>query len=131
MYYKGIFWFNLQNNELIVKKVACDSNGESFECVEYSSKSGKNFNHKVEWLKLPHSITKGKPFNYYPRGRVEIWKGKIKVYLNPLIKTAKVEERIKNEFLLINSKAEVSFIIDNSKHYRCFFSSYNRSDFYE
>ena len=56
--YKGIFWYNPTKKKLIVKKVACNSNGEAIEHVEYSSKSMSNFNHKAEWSKLPKSITK-------------------------------------------------------------------------
>ena len=76
--YKGIFWYNPTKKKLIVKKVACNSNGEAIEHVEYSSQSGNNFNHKAEWSKLPKSVTNGQPYNYYPRGRVEIKNNKAK-----------------------------------------------------
>ena len=52
----------------------CNSDGMALEHVEYSSKSRNNFNHKAEWSKLPKSVTNGQPYNYYPRGRVEIKK---------------------------------------------------------
>ena len=83
--YKGIFWFDPQRGELIVIKVACDHNGTALEAVEYSSKSGDNFNHKVEWAKLPREVTEGHPYNYYPRGRVEIKKNKATVYFHPVL----------------------------------------------
>ena len=31
--YKGIFWYNPTKKKLIVKKVACNSNGEAIEHV--------------------------------------------------------------------------------------------------
>jgi hypothetical protein len=61
--YKGIFWFAPNRGQLIVRKVACDHNGSALEAVEYSSKLGDNFNHKVEWAKLPREVTEGHPYN--------------------------------------------------------------------
>ena len=29
-------------------------------------------NHRLAWEKLPQAVTQGKPFDYYPRGRVEL-----------------------------------------------------------
>ena len=55
--YKGIFWYDPKRRMLITKKIACDENGVALEAVEYSSKSGDNFNHKAEWAKMPRSIT--------------------------------------------------------------------------
>ena len=86
--YKGIFWYNPTKKKLIVKKVACNSNGEAIEHVEYSSKSGNNFNHKAEWSKLPKSVTNGQPYNYYPRGRVKIKNNKANTTLCALLKFA-------------------------------------------
>lgn len=33
-------------------------------------------NHKKIWSELPRRVTQGKAYNYFPRGRVEIRKGK-------------------------------------------------------
>ena len=35
---------------------------------------------------FPHYITKNKPYNYYPRGRVEIKNGKVSIYMNPVLR---------------------------------------------
>ena len=123
--YKGIFWYNPTTKKLIVKKVACNSYGEALEPVEYSSKSGNNFNHKVEWSKLPKSVTCGQPYNYYPRGRVEIKNNKAKVYLNPILvyhdSNAKKPwcpiSLIEKEFGLGLKTIRAELIPDNSKHY--------------
>ena len=72
---KGIFWcdsFGRDSPHLIVVSVKCDADGKSDRPIDFSSKSGQNFNHKAEWQKLSRSVTRGQPFNYYPRGRVEI-----------------------------------------------------------
>lgn len=61
---KGLFWVvNHDKNEPIL-----------------ITKSGENFNHKIEWRKFGKEITKGKEYNYFPRGRVEINKGRITVF---------------------------------------------------
>ena len=123
--YKGIFWYNPTKKKLIVKKVKCNSDGVALEHVEYSSKSGNNFNHKAEWSKLPKSVTNGQPYNYYPRGRVEIKNHKAKVYLNPiLICTIPTPKKpfcpislIEKEFGLGLKTIRADIIPDNSKHY--------------
>ncbi len=74
--YKGIFWYiknNICEDRLFVIKSECDSCGNFLDkSLILTSKCGINFNHKIEWSKLSKTITQGKPFDYYPRGRVEI-----------------------------------------------------------
>ena len=124
--YKGKFWYDPTAAKLIVKKVACDRNGIALETVEYSSKSGDNFNHKVEWEKFPRSITSGYPYNYYPRGRVEIKKNKAKIYLNPILICFDYLSPepwcplrlVEKEFGLGLETIRAQVITDNSKHYQ-------------
>ena len=66
---KGIFWctnFDAESTELITVSVVCDKYGDSQEPVQFSSKSGNNFNHRIEWDHLDRKITEGKSFFYYP-----------------------------------------------------------------
>ena len=116
-FYKGVFWYAPDKGELIVKKVACDSNGTALELTEYTSKSGDNFNHKIEWSKFLHFTTKGKPYNFYPWGRVEIKSGTAIVYLNPSLKEPQIEEMIKSEFSLLDKAINIRFVADGSFHY--------------
>lgn len=116
--YKGIFWIitnQANKQELITVKVLCDLYGSPLENVEFSSKSGENFNHKLEWANLSKTITQGKPYNYYPRGRVEIKKGKAILFCPPNLCQELYLSKIKNVFhinnLCVNVKA------DGSKHY--------------
>lgn len=104
---RGIFW---------------DVNGEllAFPFVEDNltgiAKSGNTYNHKKLW---PFVKPKGcnKPYNYYPRGRVEINnKGKVIIYMNPNISESLLSE-IKIEFGIIT---EPRVIYDNSNHYKCY-----------
>ena len=104
---RGIFW---------------DVNGEllAFPFVEDNltgiAKSGNTYNHKKLW---PFVKPKGcnKPYNYYPRGRVEINnKGKVIIYMNPNVSESLLSE-IKIEFGIIT---EPRVIYDNSNHYKCY-----------
>ena len=116
-FYKGVFWYNPCAEELITKKVACDLNGAEIEVVEYSSKFGENFNHKLEWEKLPKSITCANPYNYYPRGRVEIKNEKITFYLHLILNDERIVKRIINEFGLDNANIPIRIVADGSEHY--------------
>ena len=116
--YKGIFWFDPKRGQLIVRKVVCDHNGTALEAVEYSSKSGNNFNHKVEWAKLPREVTEGHPYNYYPRGRVEIKKNKATIYFHPVLNEPYATQLIANQFGLNSGTILVREVPDGSDHYK-------------
>ena len=113
--YKGVFWWI--DEQLLCRKVLCDENGVPLEEAEFTSKSGDNFNHQAEWQKLPRTITGGKPYNYYPRGRVEIKRGKATVYLNPVLNCQEVIEKITLEFGL-NTLSTVAVKSDGAAHYQ-------------
>lgn len=119
---KGIFWrtdSDTECPELITVSATCDKNGDSKEPVRFSSKSGNNFNHRLEWERLDRSITAGRPFNYYPRGRVEIKNGKATVFLNPVINKECVVLRIMDAFELMTGELNcINIKSDGSSHYR-------------
>lgn len=114
MAFKGIFWIK-PPCELVALKVKCDFCGNLLDDIPGNmlSKSGKNFNHKNAWNTLPKSATDRKPFNYYPRGRVEIKNGKATVFSNYL--TDELKQKIIDIFFL--STENTVFKIDNSAHY--------------
>ncbi len=86
------------------------------EDAEYGvAKSGTTYNHKKLWDHIKPKKC-NKPFDYYPRGRVEFnGKGKPIIYMNPNIDESVVHE-IKAEFGL---RDEPIIHYDSSKHYRC------------
>lgn len=119
---KGIFWcdsFGRDSPHLIVVSVKCDADGKSDLPIDFSSKSGQNFNHKAEWQKLSRPVTRGQPFNYYPRGRVEIKNRKATIYLNPDLNNAVVLNKIIENFELKNQQDLKSIAVksDGSSHY--------------
>lgn len=119
---KGIFWcknYDTEFPELIIISADCDKNGNLKESVQFSSESGDNFNHKFEWKKLLRKVTGGHPYNYYPRGRVEIKSGKSTVFLNPTINKDCIIRRIIDEFdLMTEDLTDVIIKNDGSNHYR-------------
>lgn len=114
--YKGIFW--LAGGKLLTVKVLCDGNGAPLEAADFSAKSGENFNHRAEWARLPRSVTGGLPFDYWPRGRVEIRRGRATVFLHPSLNRESVLRLIRSAFRL-DGEIPVRAVSDGSAHYHC------------
>ena len=79
------------------------------------SKSGDNFNHRLLWVYIRPAGCR-KPYDYYPRGRVEYKKnGTPVIYMNPNIGSEYILQ-IKNAFDL-NEEPVIRY--DYSEHYKC------------
>ena len=82
--------------------------------LEAIAKSGNTYNHN---LLQESEKPKNKPFNYYPRGRVDInSNSKAVIYMNPNIGEEFISE-IKTAFVL-NSDLIIKY--DRSEHYKCY-----------
>ena len=82
--------------------------------IDGVAKSGATYNHKLLW---EHLKPCNKPFNHYPRGRVEYTaKGKAIIYMNPNIREEYIAV-IKTAFG-ITTEPEIRY--DFSEHYKCF-----------
>ncbi len=126
--YKGIFWIvdmdNIERNGNYCFKIPCNQDGISSN-IDFSfgvAKSGDTYNHQATWGKLPRALTNGKPYNYYPRGRVEIRNGVARIFLNGNINNDDIIDFLKREFNLTahNGIKRVLPIEDNSSHYLCY-----------
>jgi len=120
---KGLFWKIPNNNgerKILTYAAACDRNGIAEEGQPaYNSKKGDSFSHERAWPlaseNLPQRI-RSKPWNFYPRGRVEIANGKATIYYNPLLaQWTGFEAAVIREFELDGFPAR--FVPDYSKHY--------------
>ena len=125
--YRGIFWIvdenNTDKNKNYCFKILSNSDGPAININSYGvAKSGTTYNHELVWKLLPKSLTNGKPYNYYPRGRVEIRNGVAKIFLNGNINYQEIINFIKNEFNLNthNGIKKVQVVEDNSQHYLCY-----------
>ncbi len=121
--YKGVFWWI--EDRLFCQKTRCDKSGAPLDTVEFSSKKGDNFNHKAEWKKLPKSVTGSRPYNYYPRGRVEVKRDKAVVYLNPQLNRDDILMKISDEFGLGNL-SDICVKNDGSMHYKALLTEENQ-----
>ena len=106
---KGIFW--VVHSELLALVVGTDNNE-----IPLNAKSGDTYNHKSTWDNLPKKITGGFPYNYYPRGRVEIRHDKAIIFLNPNITNDVVIAQVKKKFELPDTETVIK--VDGSKHYK-------------
>jgi hypothetical protein len=80
------------------------------------AKSGNTYNHKMLWRDIQPS-GKNVPYNYYPRGRVDISnKGKAIIYMNPNVDESFIPE-IRSEFGITE---EPTIRYDYSEHYKCY-----------
>lgn len=101
---RGVFW-------IIDGKLSAFPFDET--ATEGVAKSGKTYNHKLLW---EHIKPCNKPFDYYPRGRVDYnSKGKAIIYMNPCIENKYIDE-IKTAFG-ITSEPVIRY--DYSEHYKC------------
>ena len=128
--YRGIFWIkdidDVYNSGLYFT-IPCDGNGDindpDFHINDLSSSTGgDNYNHKRLWSTLDKSLTDGKGFNYYPRGRVEISNGVAKVFYSPYIPQDDLKDFIEDKFNLTKSNGikKIKMIPDGSNHYHCY-----------
>ena len=124
--YKGIFWIvdndNMYSNSDYCLKIPSYLHGNSTDStLELNAKSGTTYNHKLVWQQLSRKETFGKPFNYFPRGRIEIHNGVAKIFLNGNINTAETLYFLTDEFNLNshNGIKDIKIIEDNSHHYLC------------
>ena len=126
--FKGIFWItdleNVAENRLYFR-IPVDAMGiidPSVDRMSLNSKNLDNYNHEKVWESLTSKETHNKRFDYYPRGRVEISRGKATIYANSHICTEEVVEWIRDRFNLTeeNGILSVRVVQDNSAHYKCY-----------
>ena len=113
---KGIFW-------LVEKEIwAFPFDGNHFSSGV--SKSGDTYVHKKIWKKIkPKNCNH--PYNYYPRGRVEITsKGTVIIYMNPNIAIEYIPVIMSKFGLTIFPK----IVYDNSNHYKSRFDKGWKAD---
>ena len=129
----GIFWilsddYDLGYYEFLGFEIPCDENGnpEGRHKYNLNAKNGLTYNHKKIWEEEIKNNSKYKPFNkksfdYYPRGRVSISRGRADIFLNPHLNQEKIIREIKQFFGLIpRNISKVNIIEDGSSHYKCF-----------
>ena len=117
--HKGVFW--LIDGE--IRAVPFDE--QKYE--HGISKSGDSYVHRKIWAEIKPQKCRY-PYNYYPRGRVEITsKNLCIIYMNPNIGEEYIEEIMKKFGLISIAK----IIYDNSSHYKSHLDKGWRADTHE
>lgn len=107
---KGPFWYNDETGEILSFPYDPD------QLESAKSKNGLTYTHKKLWKEIAGQYSKY-PYNYFPRGRVEIDnKGRSIIYMNPNVPDSVVSE-IRSQFGI--PSGDVRIIYDNSSHYKC------------
>ena len=80
------------------------------------AKSGNTYNHRLLWEHVKPQGCK-KPFDYYPRGRVEINRQSVPIlYMNPNIQ----ESMLSKIMAAFDLRAQPVVRYDHSRHYYCY-----------
>lgn len=121
---KGLFWLTRTkegNFQILCCKLLCFRDGVTIEEVETGFCENDGISHERAWDKMQKDEnTKNKPFNYFPRGRVQIKKGKATIFANPILCNDSVIDVVKESFglTLENGINKIRVKADNSKHYQ-------------
>ena len=122
--FRGVFWITTLddvNSNRAYALIPCDYNGVPVGDTEFNSKNQYNLNHELTWKSFSSEITNNRPYNYYPRGRVEIRKGgKAIIFMNPQIITPEIVEWVIKVFELDQNVLRIDVKNDGSDHYKCY-----------
>ena len=80
-----------------------------------------DYNHKITWQQLDGKLTKRKPFNFYPRGRIIIKNSKCVIFINTLLNTKEIIGYLADSYNLKSfaDSNKLKVIEDYSEHYKC------------
>ncbi len=132
--YQGIFWFtcsfvgeeercDFSESELLAVAVPCGEGREEAlpEGCVFNSRKGDVFTHRKTWAMLTEKRRDLRRYdwNYFPRGRVEIRRGKAVIFMNPCILSCEnFQEKLVEQFHLEGMKVRIA--ADCTWHYHCY-----------
>ena len=117
---KGLFWFPCIFEYDEAGVLRCRFPG--LEILAYTVTDGAQAprSHKEVWPILSaHTKWRSKPWDYYPRGRIDPRKRSILIFLNPYIMECPAFEKMIRQAFSIPNDAPTRIVVDNSPHYRC------------
>ena len=111
VYFQGAFWIKGDsvkdiirgNFELICEKRLCDFNGKDVNILA----SKNSLTHKNLWKNEFGAQHGNKSFDYYPRGRVSIYKGTAFIHIHSILHTPAIVDAIINEYGIDKLDVEV------------------------
>lgn len=123
---KGLFWVVGEPGaqDLLIFAAECDENGVLLEGqLPYNSRKANSYAHKQSWKTASKNCAReirNKPWNYFPRGRVEIRNGKATIYHNPILAEGDVGVLFRIAVLCEFGIGDIpsQFVSDGSSHYK-------------
>lgn len=121
-YFKGPFWVIAESVKDILSNsynLLCDKELCTYEGkLDRSRPERKNQTHEAVWEKYKKNFNTDLPYNYFPRGRVEVYQGVAYINLNSLINKPKIINDILKEYEIESLEYHV-YEIDNlqGSHY--------------
>ena len=111
LYFQGAFWIKGDsvkdiirgNFDLICEKRLCDIDGKDVNI----SVSKNSLNHKNLWKNEFGKDHEDKSFDYYPRGRVSIYRGTAFIHIHSILHTPAIVDAIINEYGIDKLEVEV------------------------
>lgn len=121
LYYSGPFWVKANsfddimdgNFELIGEKIFTDYEGKY---VDFSD-SKRSLIHSTLWKNKYQRDYPNKPYNYYPRGRIVIFKGRAYININSLCNNPKVIDKIIKEYDISKLNCSIKYNDSEGSHY--------------
>lgn len=103
-YLKGAFWVvgesvhSILTNkfDIIGTKFICTFDGN----LDRRRPNRKNETHEVVWKNFSEKYN-NVPYNYFPRGRVEIYNGMAYININSILNTPNIIDRIRKEYEIL------------------------------
>lgn len=121
LYFKGPFWviadsihdILIGNYVLLCEKELCTYEGK----IDRSRPNRKEQTHEQAWKKFKSNYY-NLPYNYFPRGRVEVYQGKAYINLNSILNKPQIINDIIKEYQISDLEYNV-FTIDElqGEHY--------------
>ena len=110
-YFQGAFWITGKsikdiirgNFELLCEKRLCDIEGKDIS----SFQSKNSLNHKNLWKNGFGTDYPDVPFDYYPRGRVSIYKGTAFIHIHSILHTPAIVDAIIDQYGIDKLEVEV------------------------
>lgn len=112
-YFQGPFWIVAEtfkdilrgNFRLVGIPLLCDYDGKDLSGLTKNSQR-----HKSLWNnEIKPSLSSDKDFDYYPRGRVSIYKGTAFIHLNSKCNTPKIIDAVISRYQLSKLNIEIEF----------------------
>lgn len=119
-YFAGAFWIIANSvHEMLIGnfEILGERLLTSFDGVRNRDKAVKLQTHQKLWNEYK-SDNENKPYDYYPRGRVSVYKGKAYININSIYNTSKIIDKIRKYYCVDKLECVVTCNdIEQGSHY--------------